>query len=249
MDLQEFFKLHPRVALAFSGGCDSAYLLYSAVQCGAYVDAYYAKLAFQPNSEYINAVAFANDLGVQLTAVDVDVMSNDIIANGVERCYLCKTKIFQAIAARAKERNCDCIIDGTNASDNVSDRPGFRALRELGVLSPLRECGLTKAQIRTLSQSAGLPTSHKPSNSCLATRIATNEIITIEKLSRIEQAESILSEMGYIGHRVRLHEGVAILEIAAEQSHKFINQFELIRKCLAELFEKVDYNPKWRQNG
>ena len=182
MDLQQFFKENPRVAIAFSGGVDSSYLLYAALRYGARVRAYYVNSAFQPRFELEDARRLAGDLHADLR----DVLSSPTVtANPPDRCYHCKRVIFRTIAAAAVEDGFPVLLDGTNASDDAGDRPGMRALRELSVRSPLRECGLTKDEIRRLSREAGLFTWDKPAYACLATRIPTGQPITPRRRKRI----------------------------------------------------------------
>ena len=174
MTLEEFFEEHPKIALAFSGGVDSSYLLYAASRCGADVAAYYVKSQFQPEFELRDAIELAHKLGVRMRLIEQDIVScAEVTANPPDRCYYCKKHIMGAIRERSCADGYALIIDGTNASDDISDRPGYKALGEEGILSPLRICGLTKAEIRRLSHEAGLPTWDKPAYACLATRIAS----------------------------------------------------------------------------
>ena len=191
MTLQAFFKENPSVAIAFSGGVDSAYLLYAAKRYARQVKAYYVQTAFQPQFEREDARRMAAQLDVPLQILPVEILSVDTVAeNPADRCYHCKKALFYKIMAAAKADGFSVLLDGTNASDDASDRPGMRALAELSVRSPLRECGLTKDQIRRLSKEAGLFTHEKPAYACLATRIPTGERITPEKLFRTEAAET-----------------------------------------------------------
>ena len=177
--LQAFFTNNPKIALAFSGGVDSAYLLYAAKTFGADVKAYYVKTPFQPEFEYEDALRLAEQLGADMVTIHLDVLSDSAITeNPKNRCYFCKKRIFTAILKQAKVDGYSLIIDGTNASDDASDRPGMVALQELSVRSPLRECCLTKEEIRRLSKEAGLFTHDKPAYACLATRIPTGTAIT-----------------------------------------------------------------------
>ena len=183
MTLQEFFAAHPEAALAFSGGADSAYLLWAAVQYGRRVRAYYVQSPFQPAFELADARRLAKGLGADMRVLAVDVLAlPEAAGNPPDRCYHCKHALFSAISAAAEADGFSLLIDGTNASDSAGDRPGMRALRELSVRSPLRECGLEKAEIRRLSREAGLFTWDKPAYACLATRIPAGEVITAEKL-------------------------------------------------------------------
>ena len=146
MELKEFFREHPKAAVAFSGGVDSAYLLAEALRCGADVRPYCAVTAFQPAFERREAEELCRSLGVELVTVERDILSVPrVAANPADRCYHCKTAIFTALIERAAEDGYTLILDGTNASDDALDRPGMRALGELGVLSPLRLCGLTRS--------------------------------------------------------------------------------------------------------
>ena len=197
MTLLAFFKENPKAALGFSGGVDSSYLLYAGVQAGADIHPYYIKTAFQPQFELDDAERLCAQLGVPLTVLELDVLKNEAVtANPPDRCYHCKTALFGALSARALADGYTLLLDGTNASDDAGDRPGMRALKELHVCSPLRECGLTKAEIRRLSREAGLFTWDKPAYACLATRIPSGDAITAEKLLATERAEAFLFSLG-----------------------------------------------------
>lgn len=218
MTLNEFFKENPKVALAFSGGVDSSYLLCAAIRAGAQIRAYYVKSLFQPQFEYEDALRVAKDLGADMKALDVDVLSSPVVrANPADRCYHCKRVIFGIIIEAAKADGYTVLLDGTNASDDASDRPGMRALKELSVRSPLRECGLTKADVRRLSKEQGLFTWDKPAYACLATRIPTGEEITAEKLRRTEKAEDYLFSLGFTDFRVRLMNECAKIQMPESQ--------------------------------
>lgn len=240
MELQDFFKTCPRAALAFSGGVDSAYLLYAALGCGAKVHAYYVKSDFQPQFELEDAQRLAEQLHVGLTVVPVDVFAcKEVTENSPERCYHCKRVIFGAIAAAAAEDGFTVLLDGTNASDKEGDRPGMRALRELAVQSPLRICGLTKEEIRRRSKEAGLFTWEKPAYACLATRIPAGEEITREKLVKTERAEAYLFSLGFTDFRVRLLKGAAKLELPREQLGALLAHREEIVKELKKDYTSV----------
>lgn len=218
MTLQDFFDQNPRVALAFSGGVDSAYLLYAAQQCGAQVCAYFVRSAFQPQFEADDAARLAQSLGAELRVLPADVLAApEIAANPADRCYHCKRLLFSAIRQAAAADGFAALIDGTNASDDAGDRPGMRALRELQVRSPLRECGLTKAEIRRRAREAGLFNWDKPAYACLATRIPAGTAITAEKLQRTERAETWLASLGFRDFRVRLLGEAARLQLPAAQ--------------------------------
>ena len=214
MELERFFAENPRAAVAFSGGADSAYLLYAAVKAGANVKAYYVKTAFQPQFELEDAKKLAGELGTPMQVLPLDILCDQTVtANPPDRCYHCKKRIFSAIRAAAAQDGFSVLLDGTNASDDAGDRPGIRALKELSVRSPLREAGLTKAEIRRLSKEAGLFTHDKPAYACLATRIPTGETITAEKLRRTEWAESYLAGLGLRDFRVRSRGDAALIQV------------------------------------
>ena len=214
MTLQDFFTSHPKTAIAFSGGVDSAYLLYAAKKYAEEVRAYYVKSEFQPRFELEDAVRLAQDIGTDITVLEQSVFSVPQVAeNPADRCYHCKTAIITAVMKAADADGFSVLLDGTNASDDAQDRPGMRALRELSVRSPLRECGLTKQEIRRLSKAAGLFTWNKPAYACLATRISTGEKITTEKLKITELAEDYLFSLGFTDFRVRWQNGHARLQI------------------------------------
>ena len=134
----------------------------------------------------------------------------------------------------------DILCDGTNASDDADDRPGFKALGEYGIKSPLRECGLTKEDIRRASREAGLPTWNKPAYACLATRILTGEMITGEKLLVTEKAESILYDMGFRDFRVRMRGKNALVQVTESQIADAFAREEEIREALSDLYEYVN---------
>ena len=204
MDLKQFFEQYPRVAIAFSGGVDSAYLLYAASKYAMQVKAYYVNTVFQPQFELDDAKRLAKELGAEMQVLEADVLHDPaIVSNPADRCYHCKKKLFSHILKAAREDGFSVLLDGTNASDEASDRPGMRAIAELSVRSPLRECGLTKNAIRQLSREAGLFTHDKPAYACLATRIPVGEMITAEKLQRTELAEDYLTALGFRDFRVR----------------------------------------------
>lgn len=263
MTLKEFFNNHPKVALAFSGGVDSAYLLYAALEAGADVRAYFVKSQFQPEFELVDARRLVNELSERfghgtdfsaegetgfLKILPVDVLADAAVAsNPADRCYYCKQRIFGRILDAAEADGYKVILDGTNASDEEGDRPGMRALREMEVKSPLRLCGLTKDEIRRLSRDAGLFTWDKPSYACLATRIPTGQPITAEDLQRVEKAEALLEAMGFRDFRVRVlfpagpdrTRPAARLQLKPEQMRKAMECRSEITEKLKPLFQEI----------
>ena len=238
MTLQEFFTAHPKVALGFSGGVDSSYLLYAAKQAGADVRPYFAKTQFQPEFELEDAKRLAELVDIELTILPYDVLPAAGF-NPPDRCYYCKTALFGALVAQAKADGYDTIIDGTNASDDAGDRPGMKALQEMQVLSPLRLCGLTKQDIREKSKEAGLFTWDKPSYACLATRFPAGVQITEEGLKKVEQAESALFDLGFTDFRVRVYHGAARIQLPKAQMERGLAMRQEILDKLRTLFEGV----------
>lgn len=232
MNLSDFFAQHQKIALAFSGGVDSAYLLYASLQAGCDVHAYYVKSAFQPQFELEDAKRLVKELGAAMTILELDVLEDSVIAeNPSNRCYHCKKKIFGTILEAAKKDGYKILMDGNNASDDAADRPGMKAVKELSVRSPLRECGLTKSEVRRLSKEAGLFTWNKPAYACLATRIPAGTMITEEKLHTTEQSEAALSALGFTDFRIRLSGTEAKIQVREEQLEKlFLYRKEILEK-------------------
>lgn len=240
MTLQKFFAEHPRAALGFSGGVDSSYLLWAAVNAGADIAPYYIQTAFQPAFELEDAQRLCAQIGVKLNVIRLAALADPrVAANPANRCYYCKVGLFGALRARAKADGYDLLLDGTNASDDAGDRPGMKALREMEVRSPLRECGLTKAMIRQESRKAGLFTWDKPAYACLATRVPTGRTITPELLRRVEGAETALFALGFTDFRVRLYDEAARLQLPEGQLAKAVEQRQAIRQALAPWFDVV----------
>lgn len=240
MNLQEFFARYPSVAIAFSGGVDSAYLLYEAKRHAKEVCAYFVKSAFQPQFELDDALRIASELGVQMKVVDLDILADtNIASNPWNRCYYCKKQILSAIKKQAQADGYTVLLDGTNASDDTDDRPGTKALEELAFLSPLRLCGLTKAEIRSLSKEAGLYTWNKPAYACLATRISTGQSITEAMLHRTEIAENYLHSKGFSDFRIRTVGEIARIELREQQLPLLMKNRKEILEELKKYYKSV----------
>lgn len=240
MELREFFEQNDKVAIAFSGGVDSAYLLYEATRYAKQVRAYYVKSAFQPEFEFEDAKRFAKEQGIELQILDVDVLADEeIVSNSAKRCYYCKKQIMRAIINAAKKDDFHILLDGTNASDDADDRPGMKALVELEVLSPLRICGLTKSEIRARSKEANLFTWDKPAYACLATRIATGQRIHLEQLERTQRAEAYLMSLGFVDFRVRTNGNDAKIQIRESQLPLLLQYRNDITKKLKTDYQNV----------
>ena len=240
MTLEEFFTQHPRTAVAFSGGTDSALVLWAAGRYGRDVRAYYVHTVFQPAFELADAKRLAEELEVPLTVVEADVLAvPEATANGPRRCYYCKKALFTTLWQRARADGYTVLLDGTNASDDAGDRPGMQALRELEVRSPLRECGITKDQVRQLSREAGLFTWDKPAYACLATRVPTGTAITREALEKVERGENALFRLGFSDFRVRLLGDAARIQVPADQMERALALRGEINQALEADFSAV----------
>ena len=180
----------------------------------------------------------AEKLGVRLSVIDMDVLDScEVAENTPSRCYFCKKRIMGAILAQARTDGYEIVMDGTNASDDAEDRPGMKALEEMKIISPLRELGLTKRQIREQSKAAGLFTWSKPAYACLATRIPFGTEITAERLRKIEQGEEALFKMGFSDFRVRMTaEGSARIEVTGKQMEQVFRKRSAVVHELGKLF-------------
>lgn len=225
------------LAVAFSGGVDSTYLLHEAVKAGKEkVTALIMKTPSVPERELDEAVAFCKSRGISFFVLPADPFSAaGFRENGRDRCYICKHFLFSALLEKAKEEGIPFVADGTNADDRKEFRPGLRALKELDIRSPLAEAGLTKKEIRELSEKEGLPTSNKPSFSCLATRFPYGEELTVEKLRRTEAAENLLAELGFTQRRVRVHGNLARIEVLPAEIPLLLERRDMISSRLEEL--------------
>lgn len=225
--LKNFIRKYNKVAIAFSGGVDSSFLLKAASDAlgNENVIAITLKAAVNPEQEVAEAIELAEHAGVEHIVIDVDVMDiPGFSENPPDRCYICKRAIFEGIKAEAEKYGINTIFDGTNADDVSDYRPGLKALKELGVISPLRECGLGKKEIRQYLKDYGIDTWDKPSMACLASRVPYNEPITIDKLRMVGEAEGLLQAMGFRQFRVRCHGGsIARIEIAPDEMSKVLD--------------------------
>lgn len=240
MTLEQYFRENPSVALGFSGGVDSSYLLYAGMKYGAKVQAYYAKTAFQPEFEFRDALRLAEQIGAEVTVLERDVLSErQVTDNPPDRCYFCKKVLFGALCERAAADGFSLVMDGTNASDDMDDRPGMKALTEMAVRSPLREAGLTKSDVRRLSKEAGLFTWDKPSYACLATRIPAGRGITAELLRNVEQSEDALFRLGFTDFRVRVFHEAAKVQLPSGQMGAAIQKRTEILSAIKPYFSTV----------
>ena len=247
MTLERFFREHPRCALALSGGTDSAFLLWAGIRAGAQMRPYFVRTPFQPGFELEDARRLCGQLGAELTVIPYDILTDPAVAaNPADRCYHCKKRLFSLLTGRAAADGFSLLLDGTNASDDAGDRPGMRALRELEVRSPLRECGLTKETIRERSRQAGLFTWDKPSYACLATRVPAGRAITREDLERVERGEEALSGMGFRDFRLRLTSNGCKLQVTEGQLSLALERWKDVLSALEPLFSEIALDLKPR---
>lgn len=198
--------------IAFSGGVDSTFLLHRASLIKKVkIAAITIRTNYIPKREIDEAAEFCKANGINHTILDLSC-PEEIRNNPIDRCYICKTLLFGHIKSFAEKNNYKYIVDGSNADDNGDFRPGLKALKEMGIRSPLMESGLIKREIRELSQKADLPTWNKPAYACLLTRIPYDTKITEKDLRMVERAEEYFFEQGFPGTRVRIHGDLARIE-------------------------------------
>lgn len=214
--LLENIKVLNQVVVAFSGGVDSSLLAFAARQAlGDRVVAITVQTPYIPQWEIKEARFFAARYHIAHEIIELAIPA-DIAENPPNRCYLCKKELLAAIQRRARELGIDTIIEGSNTDDLSDYRPGMRAVKELGVISPLLATGMDKETIRTLSQQAGLPSWNKPASACLLSRLPYHTKITPVELDRIALAEMVLRELEIWGGRVRSHGDIARIEVPVE---------------------------------
>jgi uncharacterized protein len=230
------------LAVAFSGGVDSSYLLKVAhEELGDKVLGVTARSATYPEREFLQASDFAVQYGIPHEVI----VSEELDVEGFEdnpknRCYLCKNELFEKILSLAKDRNIAHVAEGSNMDDLGDYRPGLQAVREHGIRSPLRESGLSKDDIRFLSREIGLKTWNKPAFACLSSRFPYGVKITREKLSAVDKAEQLLFDLGFTQVRVRHHGDVARIEITEKEMPRFLESN--VRNRVYEAYKVLGFN-------
>ena len=224
--LQKNLKALGSVAVAFSSGVDSTFLLKAAQEAlGDKVIAVTASSCSFPKRELEEAKAFCEKNGICQIIVESEELDIDgFRQNPKNRCYLCKHELFEKIWEIAKENGMNAVAEGSNMDDNGDYRPGLIAVKELGVSSPLRQAELSKAEIRELSREMGLPTWDKQSFACLSSRFVYGETINEKKLGMVDKAEQLLLDMGFHQVRVRIHGNIARIEVLPEEIARIVEE-------------------------
>jgi uncharacterized protein len=226
-NLKEIIGRESRVAVACSGGVDSTLLLKVTHDVLGHENtiAVFADTPLLPPGESESVREVVGLIGSRLLTVSLNPLSwPEFTANPLERCYLCKKKIYQIFQEKLAEINFNVLMDGTNLEDLSDFRPGLKALDELKIKTPLADAGLTKKEIRQLSKELDLPNWDKHSSSCLATRIATDQQISLEKIDLIRRSENVLQDFGFMGCRVRISNDSAIIELLEDDIEPFVQE-------------------------
>lgn len=223
--LKDIIRKRGSAAIAFSGGVDSTFLLKVTKEVlGDNLLAITATSSTYPKRELNEAIKYAEDIQVKHVIISSEELEIEGFAsNPKNRCYYCKKELYTKINNIALNNGISYVFDGSNLDDTGDYRPGMQAAKELDVISPLKEAGLTKNDIRELSKSLGLPTWNKPSFACLSSRFPYGNKITLSKLNMVDKAEQLLLDIGITQVRVRHHGEIAKIEVDPSEREKFFN--------------------------
>lgn len=235
--LKNLLKDMGSAIIAYSGGVDSTFLLKVASDIlGDRIMAVIARSPTYPSTELEEAIKIASFLGVKHRIIETDELNDpSFYENPPERCYYCKKELFKMLISLAAEEGYSFILDGSQVDDFKDFRPGLMAVEELGIKNPLKEAGLTKDEIRTLSKRFGLPTWNRPSSACLASRFPYGTRITRDALKMVEEAESVIKGLGFRNVRVRHHGDLARIEVEGEEKGKLILNSQKVAYALKSL--------------
>lgn len=238
--LIKILKEKKKICIAFSGGVDSTFLLKAAKEAlDKNILAITIVSSMNPKREIKESVEFCKEIGVKHILIDADEYSiPEFVANDKERCYFCKKALFTKIKEKAKNEGFDIVADGSNIDDDSDYRPGMKALKELGIVSPLKEANLSKNEIRKICKEINLSVWNKPSMACLASRIPYGTAISRDKLEKVELAEEILLNKGFKQFRVRYYDNLAKIEVLK----KDINKIIAISDEIIGSFKKIGFN-------
>ena len=240
--LQDRLKELNKVAISFSGGIDSSFLLYVAriTLPTENVLAIIANGNMVPRKDYEEAIEFLKENKINYKEIEYKPLEiKEFKENRKDRCYYCKKKLMSGIKEEANKNGFKNILDGKNEDDLKVYRPGNKATEEIGIISPLAEIGFSKENIREESKKLGLKIWNKPSNSCLATRFPYNTILTEDDLKRVEQGEEVLKKLGIPKVRIRVHQEIARIEVEREYSNVIIQNQNIVEQIKALGFRYV----------
>jgi len=228
------------VCIAFSGGVDSSLILKIACETGRKLNREVYAVTFETKLHPVSDVTISKQVAGEMGAIHRIIQINEfenkeILKNPIDRCYQCKKSLFISLLEFAKENGLKYVIDGTNADDLTVYRPGIKALKELGVISPLAKCGITKAEVRELAKRLNISVASRPSAPCLATRLPYNTEISFELLENIEKAEEFIKGLGFKVVRVRVHGDIVRIEVNKEDLFKLLEKGDIIIEYLKSL--------------